>query len=126
MKKAILLLILLSSCATKKVTDSEIETNASTTIDASKFSQSFTLEPVNLDKPILIGGKEYINTRVIHNNTKEIVKVKDTIAKKEEIKIKEKDYTQTIETISNKLIWLILATFVLYQLVSYLKSKTPL
>lgn len=136
MKKITILIsiILLTSCGSvkKSSTETEIKTESekNTEIDATKFSNSFTLEPMDLSKPILLGKDTIYNTRVIYNNSKEVIKEKSNEVNKSDLKqdidTKEKDYTKTIETISNKLIWLILAMFVLHQLVSYLKSKTPL
>ena len=123
MKKLTLSIIALSlfSCATvkKSKTETELKTDSrfSSTLDATKFSNSFTLEPVNLDKPILLGKDTIYNTRVIYNNSKETIIKKDTIVKttdlKEEKTEKEKDYTEAIETLSNKIILLVIGLFIL-------------
>lgn len=135
MKKSIILLaLILTSCATKKVTDTETEvkteTEKNTTIDISKFSNSFTLEPMDLEKPILLGKDTLYNTRVIYNNTKEIVKEKskesEKVDLKEEKREKEKDYTKVIESVSNRLFWLILIIFAVYQIISFVKKKVSL
>ena len=136
--KKILLTILLAlgiwSCGSVKKssteTDLKTESEKNTEIDATKFSNSFTLEPINLDKPILLGKDTIYNTRVIYNNSKEIIKEKSNEVNKSDLKqdfdTKEKDYSEVIETLANKFIWLIGILFVLYQVVSYLKNKTPL
>lgn len=133
MKKLTLSILTLSlfSCATLKKTNTETElktdTRSGTTLDATKFSSSFTLEPVNLDKPILIGKDTIYNTRVIYNNSKETIVKKDTIEKKQdlkqEVRQKEKDYTEVIETLANRLIWLLIGLFVLNKLLNYFKPK---
>ena len=132
MKKIFLLTpFLIISCATlkKSNTDTEIKKNESSgsTIEATKFSNSFTLEPVNLDKPILIGKDTIYNTRVIYNNSKETIVKKDTIVKtidlKQEVKEKEKDYTKAIISISNRLFLLVIVLFVLNKLINYFKPK---
>ena len=91
---------------------------------------SFTLEPINLDKPILLGKDTIYNTRVIYNNSKEVIKEKRNEVNKSDLKqdiqTKEKDYSEVIETLANKFIWLIGILFVLYFILNYIKSKTPL
>ena len=135
MKKALLLIpLFLIGCATVKKTntDTEIKKNESSgsTIEATKFSNSFTLEPVNLDKPILIGKDTIYNTRVIYNNSKETIVKKDTIVKtidlKQEVKEKEKDYTKLIESLTTKLFWLLIIMFVIFIIMNYIKKKVPL
>ena len=136
MKKTILILtaILLIGCSTVKKasteTDLKTESEKNTEIDATKFSNSFTLEPVDLSKPILLGKDTIYNTRVIYNNSKEVIKEKSNEVNKSDLKqdieTKEKDYSQVIETLANKFIWLIGILFVLYFILSYIKNKTPL
>jgi len=128
MKKAILIIpLFLISCATvkKSNTETEIKTDSTsiTNLDASRFSQSYILEPVNLEKPILIGGKEYFNTKATFTNSTERIIYKDSTSKKvdlkQDIKEKEKDYTEIIESVTNKLFIL----FLLFLIVLYLKRK---
>ena len=111
-------------------TDLKTESEKNTEIDATKFSNNFSIEPVDLDRPILIGGKEFHNAKITNNYTKEIIKEKSNEVNKSDLKqdidTKEKDYSAVIETLANKFIWLIGILFVLYQIVSYLKSKTTL
>ena len=136
--KKILLTILLAlgiwSCGSVKKssteTDLKTESENNTEIYATKFSNNFSIEPVDLDRPILIGGKEYHNAKITNNYTKEVIKEKSNEVNKSDLKqgfdTKEKDYSEVIETLANKFIWLIGILFVLYQIVSYLKNKTPL
>ena len=136
--KKILLTILLAlgiwSCGSVKKssteTDLKTESEKNTEIDATKFSNSFTLEPINLDKPILLGKDTIYNTRVIYNNSKEVIKEKSNEVNKSDLKqdiqTKEKDYSAVIETLANKFIWLIGILFVLYFILSYIKNKTTL
>ena len=135
MKKAILIIpLFLIGCATVKKTNTETElktdSSSSVNIDATKFSEGFTLEPINLEKPILIGGKEHFNTRVIYNNSKETIKYRDTTQVKtdlkQEVKEKEKDYTKLIESLSTKLFWLLIVMFVIVMILNYLKRKATL
>lgn len=136
MKKTALILtaILLTSCGSVKKssteTDLKTESEKNTEIDATKFSNSFTLEPVDLNKPILLGKDTIYNTRVIYNNSKEVIKEKSNEVNKSDLKqdiqTKDKDYSVVIETLANKFIWLIGILFVLYFILSYIKSKTTL
>jgi len=70
---AVLFIIILTSCGNLKKTNTETNTktdsNSVVNIDATKFSNGWSLEPVNLEKPILIGGKEYYNTKATFTNT---------------------------------------------------------
>jgi hypothetical protein len=117
----ILFFICLCSCASVKKSSEEteikVEDKTETVTDLTRFSSSFTLEPINLDKPILIGKDTIYNTRVIYNNSKETIKEvekKDFKADlKQEVKTKDKDYSQTIETLANRLLLLILILFVI-------------
>jgi len=136
MKKTILILtaILLIGCSTVKKssteTDLKTESEKNTEIDATKFSNNFSIEPVDLDRPILIGGKEFHNAKITNNYTKEIIKEKSNEVNKSDLKqdidTKEKDYSVVIETLANRFILLIGILFVLYFILSYIKNKTPL
>jgi len=126
--------LFLIGCATvkKSNTETEIKTDSekNTTIDISKFSNSFTLEPMDLEKPILLGKDTIYNTRVIYNNTKEIVKEKSdekkTVDLKQDKTEKEKDYTKVIESVTTKLFWLLIIMFVITMVANYLKRKASI
>jgi len=99
MKKILILSILLTSCAARKVNKEEvkekIETNTERTADGSiNYSlESFTIEPIDLDRPILINGKSYFNTRFIHSKDTVIVRVKEIekVAKTEDKQVNTKE-----------------------------------
>jgi hypothetical protein len=122
MKYSIILLLFFTSCGSVKKTNSETElkteSQKESTTDLAKFSNSYTLEPVDLSKPILIGKDTIYNTRVIYNNTKEIIKEKTNESNKSDLKnetqVKEVDYTETIKTISNRLIIALAVMFILF------------
>ena len=137
MKKILLTIFLtlaLWSCGSvkKASTETELKTESekNTEIDATKFSNNFSIEPVDLDRPILIGGKEFHNAKITNNYTKEIIKEKSNEVNKTDLKqdidTNEKDYSEVIETLANKFIWLIGILFVLYFILNYIKNKTPL
>ena len=128
--KKILLTILLAlgiwSCGSVKKSSTETEISTEIKTDATKYSNSFTLEPINLDKPILLGKDTIYNTRVIYNNSKEVIKETKKEDLKQDIQTKEKDYSEVIETLANRFILLIGILFVLYLILSYIKNKTTL
>lgn len=111
----------LIGCGSVKKTNTEteisVEDKSEKVTDLFRHSNSFTLEPINLDKPILIGKDTVYNTRVIYNNTKETIKEvekKDiTSDLKQEERTKDKDYSQVIESLANRLIWLIAILFII-------------
>lgn len=136
MKKTILILtaILLVGCGSVKKssteTDLKTESKKNTEIDATKFSNSFTLEPVDLNKPILLGKDTIYNTRVIYNNSKEVIKEKSNEVNKSDLKqdieVKEKDYSEVINIVANKLILMLTCFFLIFLVYSYIKNKTTL
>lgn len=135
MKKLILLFaIILTSCGTikKSSTETEISTESekNTEIDATKFSNSFTLEPMDLSKPILLGKDTIYNTRVIYNNSKETIKEKSNEVNKSDLKqdieTKDKDYSEVIQILANKLILMLTCFFLIFLIYSYIKNKTTL
>jgi len=99
MKKLLILSILLTSCAARNVNKEEIkekiETNTERIADGSiNYSlESFTIEPIDLDRPILVNGKSYFNTRIIHSKDTVIVKDKEVekVAKTEEKEVNTKE-----------------------------------
>lgn len=129
----IIIAIILTSCGSvkKSSTETEIKTESekNTEIDATKFSNSFTLEPVDLNKPILLGKDTIYNTRVIYNNSKEVIKEKSNESNKSDLKqdidTKEKDYSEVIQIVANKLILMLTVMFLIYLIYSYIKNKTP-
>ena len=126
MKATIILLLFFVSCGTVKKSITEMEVKSETQTDITKFSNSFTLEPVNLDKPILLGKDTIYNTRVIYNNSKEVIKEKQNIDFKEEKKEKQVDYSETIKIVANRFMWLIGILFVLLFVLNWIKNKTTL
>lgn len=113
--KYLFLLLLLVSCGSIKKSSEEktIKDNSTKEIDLTKFSSSYTLEPVDLEKPLIIGKDTVYNTRVIYNNTKEIVKEKqaNNIDIKEEKQLKQVDYSETIKVIANRIIVALIVFF---------------
>ena len=129
MKKLILTIFLtlgIWSCGSVKKSSTETEISTEIKTDATKFSNSFTLEPVDLNKPILLGKDTIYNTRVIYNNSKEVIKETKKEDLKQDIEVKEKDYSEVIEKLANRFILLIGILFVIYFILSYIKSKIPL
>jgi len=125
MKYSIVLLLFFVSCGTIKNSSEETEIKSETETDITKFSNSFTLEPVDLDKPILLGKDTIYNTRVIYNNSRETIKEKQNVDFKEEKKVKEVDYSETIKIIANRFMWLVGILFVIFFVLNWIKNKTP-
>ena len=141
--KKILLTILLAlgiwSCGSVK--KSSTETDLKT--DSSSGSQkewnlnwgNYSLKPFDPNKPMIFTNAQgkrdtLVNTIIEHHYNTEYVKVKDTANVKTDLKqdidTKEKDYSEVIETLANRFIWLIGILFVLYFILNYIKSKTTL
>ena len=108
MKKIFILLLILTSCGAvkKNKEQTSIEDKSIITTDITRFSDTFTLEPIDLSKPILLGKDTIYNTKVVYNNTKEIVKEKEAknISVEQSKKEKQVDYSETIKIVANRLI----------------------
>ncbi len=142
MKKILLTIFLtlaLWSCGSVK--KSSTETDLKT--DRSSGSQkewnlnwgNYSLKPFDPNKPMIFTNAQgkrdtLVNTIIEHHYNTEYIKLKDTTNVKtdlkQDIEVKEKDYSEVIETLANRFILLIGILFVLYQIVSYLKNKNPL
>ena len=141
MKKIALILtsILLTSCGSVKKSSTETEVKK----DSSSGSQkewnlnwgNYSLKPFDPNKPMIFTNAQgkrdtLVNTIIEHRYNTEYVKVKDTANVKtdlkQDIEVKEKDYSQVIETLANRFILLIGILFVLYFILNYIKKKTPL
>ncbi len=142
MKKIIFTILLalgIWSCGSVK--KSSTETDLKT--DSSSGSQkewnlnwgNYSLKPFDPNKPMIFTNAQgkrdtLVNTIIEHHYNTEYVKVKDTTNVKtdlkQDIEVKEKDYSVVIETLANKFIWLIGILFVLYFILNYIKSKTTL
>ena len=135
----IIIAIIITSCGSVK--KSSTETDLKT--DSSSGSQkewnlnwgNYTLKPFDPNKPIIFTNAQgkrdtLVNTIIEHHYNTEYVKIKDTTNVKtnlkQDIDTKEKDYSEVIETLTNKFIWLIGILFVLYFILNYIKNKTPL
>ena len=101
-------LLFLTSCGIvkKNKEQTSIEDKSTIITDITRFSDTFTLEPVDLSKPILLGKDTIYNTKVVYNNTKEIVKEKEAknINVEQSKKEKQVDYSETIKIVANRLI----------------------
>ena len=142
MKKIIFTILLalgIWSCGSVK--KSSTETDLKT--DSSSGSQkewnlnwgNYSLKPFDPNKPMIFTNAQgkrdtLVNTIIEHHYNTEYVKVKDTANVKTDLKqvieVKEKDYSEVIEKLANRFILLIGILFVLYFILSYIKSKIPL
>ncbi len=142
MKKIIFTIFLalgIWSCGSVKKSSTEADLKT----DSSSGSQkewnlnwgNYSLKPFDPNKPMIFTNAQgkrdtLVNTIIEHHYNTEYVKVKDTTNVKtdlkQDIEVKEKDYSVVIETLANKFIWLIGILFVLYFILNYIKSKTTL
>ena len=104
---AIIIILLLSSCGTRKVSNKETTFKSDSLIVENNHVLSqeiilndiFTLKPFDTLKPIIINGKSYFNV-IITNDKSKITKTEDktenkvsNIKKESEVKIKESEKT---------------------------------
>ena len=104
---AVLIMILLSSCGTRKVSNKQTTFKSDSLIIENKHVLSqeiilndiFTLKPFDTLKPIIINGKSYFNV-IITNDKSKITKTEDktenkvsSVKKESEVKIKESKKT---------------------------------
>ena len=142
MKKIISILILsffVFSCGSVKKSSAETEVKK----DSSSGSQkewnlnwgNYSLKPFDPNKPMIFTNAQgkrdtLVNIIIEHQYNTEYVKLKDTTNVKtdlkQDIETKEKDYSEVIEKLANRFIFLIGILFVLYFILSYVKNKTPL
>ena len=105
--KIIIILLLLSSCGTRKVSNKRTTFKSDSLIIENKHVLSqeiilndiFTLKPFDTLKPIVMNGKSYFNV-IITNDKSKITKTEDktenkvsNIKKESEVKIKESEKT---------------------------------
>jgi hypothetical protein len=105
--KTIIILLLLSSCGTRKVSNKQTAFKSDSLIIENKHVLSqeiilndiFTLKPFDTLKPMIIDGKSYFNV-VITNDKSKINKIEDkvenkvsSVKKESETKIKESEKT---------------------------------
>lgn len=105
-----MLMLMLSGCSIFKNKEKlksdteenkEITTDTKTQTQTDGFKTSFTIEPIDLSKPITFGGKTYTNTKIVYitdktktnenkvEAKKEVAEVKQSIVKKKHIKKEE-------------------------------------
>lgn len=129
------------STSTTNVDKIQVESGSKeTTINYT--ASNFQFEPFDNEKPFFIDGKEYKNVKGSNKTEKEDKKISEQYERlirelieqntqlkqslNQDLSTKEKDYSQVIETVSNKVIWLIAILFILFQIISYLKRKLPI
>lgn len=129
------------STATKETSISENESGKKETTINYKAS-TFTFEPIDPQIPYFVDGKEYKGVKVTNKSESEdkkiieeyerqintliaeITKLKEDLRHEQETK--EKDYSEVIQIVANKLILMLMVMFLIYLIYSYIKNKTPL
>ena len=115
-----MLLMMFSSCSVFKQKEKvkidteakkEVVSDTKTETQTDGFKTSFTIEPIDLSKPITFGGKTYTNTKIVYITDKTKTNENKVEAKKEvaEVKqtIKAKESVKKVEFNMNWLIWIV-------------------
>ena len=115
-----MLLMMFSSCSVFKQKEKvkiyteakkEVVSDTKTETQTDGFKTSFTIEPIDLSKPITFGGKTYTNTKIVYITDKTKTNENKVEAKKEvaEVKqtIKAKESFKKVEFNMNWLIWIV-------------------
>ena len=115
-----MLLMMFSSCSVYKQKEKvkidteekkEVVSDTKTETQTDGFKTSFTIEPIDLSKPITFGGKTYTNTKIVYITDKTKTNENKVEAKKEvaEVKqtIKAKESFKKVEFNMNWLIWIV-------------------
>lgn len=115
-----MLLMMFSSCSIFKHKEKvkidteekkEVVTDTKTETQTDGFKTSFTIEPIDLSKPITFGGKTYTNTKIVYITDKTKTNENKVEAKKEvaEVKqtVKAKKSIKKVEFNMNWLIWIV-------------------
>ena len=115
-----MLLMMFSSCSVFKHKEKvkidteekkEVVSDTKTETQTDGFKTSFTIEPIDLSKPITFGGKTYTNTKIVYITDKTKTNENKIEAKKEvaEVKqtIKAKESVKKVEFNMNWLIWIV-------------------
>ena len=115
-----MLLMMFSSCSIFKHKEKvkidteakkEVVSDTKTETQIDGFKTSFTIEPIDLSKPITFGGKTYTNTKIVYITDKTKTNENKVEAKKEvaEVKqtIKAKESFKKVEFNMNWLIWIV-------------------
>lgn len=100
--KYLVLLLFFVSCGSikkhKESTEVDTSLNANTEVKLDYERDSYTLAPVDLTRPILVGGKEYHNTIIRVEKETGVEETKQKVEErtevKEEVKDKESDNTK--------------------------------
>ena len=115
-----MLLMMFSSCSLFKHKEKvkidteekkEVVSDTKTETQTDGFNTSFTIEPIDLSKPLTFGGKTYTNTKIVYITDKTKTNENKIEAKKEvaEVKqtIKAKESVKKVEFNMNWLIWIV-------------------
>ena len=139
MRYTLILLLLLTSCATRKVnksteelkqtytetTQNNVQTKENTAVNVIDSTDEISIEPIDSIKPMVIDGKSYLNVKIKHkkrkvntsivsDKTMSDVGVKNVVEKTEVVK--------DVKVIERKsgfnwwvLLWLIIPAYIIYK-----------
>ena len=140
MRYLLILLLLLTSCATRKVnksteevkqtyvetTQNNIQTKENTVVKVIDSTDEICIEPIDTIKPMVIDGKSYLNVKIKHKKRKvntDIVLDKTTSDTSVKNVVEKKEVVKDVKVIERKAslitqlwwLWLLILLFILYK-----------
>ena len=139
MRYTLILLLLLTSCATRKVnksteevkqtytetTQNNIQTKENTAVKVIDSTDEISIEPIDSIKPMVIDGKSYLNVKIKHKKRKvntSIVLDKTTSDTGVKTVVEKTEVVKDVKVIERKsgfnwwvLLWLIIPAYIIYK-----------
>ena len=139
MRYTLILLLLLTSCATRKVNKSteevkqtytetnqnNIQTKENTAVKVIDSTDEISIEPIDSIKPMVIDGKSYLNVKIKHKKRKvntSIVLDKTTSDTGVKTVVEKTEVVKDVKVIERKsgfnwwvLLWLIIPAYIIYK-----------
>ena len=139
MRYTLILLLLLTSCATRKVnksteelkqtytetTQNNVQTKENTAVNVIDSTDEISIEPIDSIKPMVIDGKSYLNVKIKHKKRKvntSIVLDKTTSDTGVKTVVEKTEVVKDVKVIERKsgfnwwvLLWLIIPAYIIYK-----------
>ena len=141
MRYLLILLLLLTSCATRKVnksteevkqtyvetTQNNVQTKENTVVKVIDSTDEICIEPIDSIKPMVIDGKSYLNAKIKHKKRKvntNVVLYKTTSDTSVKNVVEKTEVVKDVKVIERKAslitqlwwLWLLILLFILYKL----------